>query len=285
MVFNFLSLVFQSSIWQYRTSSAPTFNDMLKKEKEKSSPGAKTKTETNQKPKPIIKEHSSQSYDARKMPPSATVWRESQHAVSTTAHERLETHRSLHSPFLHEGPDRREPLNFLRSAFAQMWPYDPACACAYISDVSNRCAGPSASSFESQKTASGWARVRAISSSAARSINVLDTPGGCFLDLDLHIVTAGVTRYRCCCSGPGEGDRTTRWFCCPLVDEAATVPAPDPPPEMVSSPVDLSAAGIHRSVAEVAAPAPSVTTDGSSSCCGDCRWCCLLHHCPDSGSH
>ena len=113
MVFNSPSLVFQSSIWQYRTSSAPTFNDILKKEKQKSSPGAKTRTEINQKPKPIIKEYSSQSYDARKMPPSATVWRESQHAVSPTAHERLETHRSLHSPFLHEGPDRREPLHLL----------------------------------------------------------------------------------------------------------------------------------------------------------------------------
>ena len=113
MVFISPSLFFQSSIWQYRTSSAPTFNDILKKEKQKSSPGAKTKTEINQKPKPIIKEYSSQSYDARKMPPSATVWRESQHAVSPTAHERLETHRSLHSPFLHEGPDRREPLHLL----------------------------------------------------------------------------------------------------------------------------------------------------------------------------
>ena len=113
MIFNSPSLFFQSSIWQYRTSSAPTFNDILKKEKQKSSPGAKTKTETNQKPKPIIKEYSSQSYDARKMPPSATVWRESQHAVSPTAHERLETHRSLHFPFLHEGPDRREPLHLL----------------------------------------------------------------------------------------------------------------------------------------------------------------------------
>ena len=60
MVFNSPSLVFQSSIWQYTTSSAPTFNDILKKEKQKSSSGAKTKTETNQKPKPIIKEYSSQ---------------------------------------------------------------------------------------------------------------------------------------------------------------------------------------------------------------------------------
>ena len=42
MVFNSPSLVFQSSIWQYRTSSAPTFNDILKKEKQKSSPKAKT---------------------------------------------------------------------------------------------------------------------------------------------------------------------------------------------------------------------------------------------------
>ena len=113
MVFNYPSLVFQSSVWQYRTSSAPAFNDILKKEKQKSSPGAKIKTETNQKPKPIIKEYSSQSYNARKMPPCATVWRESQHAASPTAHEPLETHRSLHSPFLHEGPDRREPLRLL----------------------------------------------------------------------------------------------------------------------------------------------------------------------------
>ena len=113
MVFNSPFLFFQSSIWQYRTSSAPTFNDILKKEKQKSSPGAKTKTETNQKPKPVIKEYSSQSYDTRKMPTSATVWRESQHAVSPTAHERLETHCSLHSPFLHGGPDRREPLHLL----------------------------------------------------------------------------------------------------------------------------------------------------------------------------
>ena len=173
-------------------------------------------------------------------------------------------------------PTAESPSISLRSAFAQMRPYGPACACAYISGVSNRCAGPAASSSESQKTASGWVRVRAISSSAVRSVNVLDTPGGCFLDHDLDLVTAGVTRYRCCCSGPGEGDRTTRWSCCPLVDDAATVPAPDPPPEIVSSPVDLSPAGIHRSVAEVAAPAPSVTTDDSSSCCGDCRWCCVL---------
>ena len=84
MVFHSPSLVFQSSVWQYRTSSAPTFNDILKKERQKSSPGAKPKTETNQRPKPIIKEYSSQSYDARKMPPCATVWRESQHAVSPT---------------------------------------------------------------------------------------------------------------------------------------------------------------------------------------------------------
>ena len=74
MVFNSPSLVFQSSIWQYKTSSAPTFNDILKKEKQKSSPGAKTKIETNQKPKPNIKEYSSQSYDARKMPLCAAVW-------------------------------------------------------------------------------------------------------------------------------------------------------------------------------------------------------------------
>ena len=74
MVFNSPSLVFQSSIWQYRTSSAPTFNDILKKEKQKSSPGAKTKIETNQKPKPNIKEYSSQSYGARKMPLYAAVW-------------------------------------------------------------------------------------------------------------------------------------------------------------------------------------------------------------------
>ena len=84
MVFNSSSLVFQSSIWQYRTSSAPTFNDILKKKKQKASPGAKTKPEKNQKPKPIIQEYSSQSYDARKMPPCATVWRESQHAASPT---------------------------------------------------------------------------------------------------------------------------------------------------------------------------------------------------------
>ena len=114
----------------------------------------------------------------------------------------------------------------LRSAFAQMRSYGPACACVYVSGVSNRCAGSAGSSYESQKIASGWARVRAISSSAARSVNVLDTPGGCSLDLDL--VTAGVTRYRFCCSGPGEDDRTIRWSCCPLVNVAATVSAPDP---------------------------------------------------------
>ena len=43
MVFNSPSLVFQRSIWQYRTPSAPTFNDILKNEKQKSSPGAKQK--------------------------------------------------------------------------------------------------------------------------------------------------------------------------------------------------------------------------------------------------
>ena len=112
-------------------------------------------------------------------------------------------------PFSTKVPTAESPSTSLRSAFAQMRSYGPACACVYVSGVSNRCAGPAGSSSESQKTASGWARVRAISSSAARSVNVLDTPGGCFLDLDL--VTAGVTRYRFCCSGPDEDDRTTRW--------------------------------------------------------------------------
>ena len=46
-------------------------------------------------------------------------------------------------------PTAESPSISLRSAFAQMRPYGPACACAYISGVSNRCAGPAASSSES----------------------------------------------------------------------------------------------------------------------------------------
>ena len=170
-------------------------------------------------------------------------------------------------------PTAESPSTSLRSAFAQMRSYGSACACAYVAIVSNRCAGPAGSSSESQKAAFGWARVRAISSAAATSVNVLNTHGGCSIYLDL--VTAGVTRYRCCCSGPGEDDRPTRWSCCPLVNVAATVSAPDPPPGIAPSPVGFSAASIHRSFAKVTAAAPSVTTDGSSSCCGDCRCCCV----------
>ena len=174
-------------------------------------------------------------------------------------------------PFSANVPTAESPSTSLRSAFALMLSCGPACACSYVSGVSNRCAGPAGRSSESQRAAPGLARVRAISSSAARSVNVLDTPGGYALDL----VTAGVTRYCCCCSGPGEDDGTTRCSCCPLVKVTATVPAPDPPPGMVPSPVGPSAAGIHLLIAEVAAASPSVTTDGSSFCCGNCRCCCV----------
>ena len=126
-------------------------------------------------------------------------------------------------------PTAESPSTSKRSAFAQMRSYGPTCACLYVSGVSNRCVGPAGSFSESQKAASGWAKVRAIRSSAARSVNVLDTPGACAFDLDL--VTAGVTRYRCCCSGPGENDGTTRWSCCPLRNVAATVPVSDLPRE------------------------------------------------------
>ena len=51
MVFTSPFLFFQSSIWQYRTSPAPTFNDILKKEKQKSSPGAKIKNRNKPKAK------------------------------------------------------------------------------------------------------------------------------------------------------------------------------------------------------------------------------------------
>ena len=135
-------------------------------------------------------------------------------------------------------PTAESPSTSLRSAFAQM-------RSSPVSPIGVR--GPLGALPSYRRLRPARARVRAISSSAARNVNVLDTSGGCALDLDL--VTAGVTRYRCYCSGPGEDDRTTRWSCCPLVNVAATVPAPDPPPGMVPSPVGLSAAGIHRSVA------------------------------------
>ena len=52
-------------------------------------------------------------------------------------------------------PIAKSPSTSLRSALAQMRPYGPACACAYVSGVSNRGAGPPGSSSELQKTASG----------------------------------------------------------------------------------------------------------------------------------
>ena len=110
MVFNTPSLVFQSSIWQYRTSSAPTFNDILKKEKQKSSPGAKTKIETNQKPKPNIKEYSSKV---------------TMHVKCLSVQRFGEKVSMLLCPtFLHESPDRRKPLKLLAlrlRPYAAVW--------------------------------------------------------------------------------------------------------------------------------------------------------------------
>ena len=166
-------------------------------------------------------------------------------------------------------PTAESPSTSKHSTFAQMRSCGPTCACLYVSVVSNRCAGPAGSSSELRRLRS-TGRESARYPPPPQSVNVLDTPGGCALDPDL--VTAGVTRYRCCYSGPGEDDGTTRWSCCPLVNVAATVPAPDLPPGMVPSPVGPSAVGVHRSIAEVEAAAPSVTTDGSSSCCGNCRY-------------
>ena len=51
MVFNSPSMVFQSSIWQYRTSSAPTFNDILKKGETKIKPRSKNKNRNKPKTK------------------------------------------------------------------------------------------------------------------------------------------------------------------------------------------------------------------------------------------
>ena len=273
MVFNSPSQVFQSSIWQYRTSSAPTFNDILKTRNKNQAQKQKQKQtkSQNQLSRSI---HHKVTMRAKCLPVERSGEEVSMLQVRPHMNDSKLTVRYI-PPSSTKVPTAESPSSSKHSAFAQMRSCGPTCACLYVSGVSNRCAGPAGSSSESQKAASGWARAFAISAPAARSVNVLDTSGGCALDLDL--VTAGVTRYPCCCSGPGENDRTTRWSYCPLVNVAATVSTPDPPPGMVPSPVGPPAVGIHRSIAEVAAGAPSVTTDGSSSCCGSCRCCCVSY--------
>ena len=229
MVFNSPSLVFQSSIWQHKSIISAYFQRYTKYLKRRNKNQAQ---EQKQKQKQIKSQNQSSrnihhkvTMHAKCLPVQRFGEKVSMLQVQPHMNDSKLTVRYI-PPSSTKVPTAESPSTSLRSAFAQMRPYGPACACAYVSGVSNRCAGPAGSSSESQKTASGWARVRAISSSCARSVNVLDTPGGCSLDLDL--VTAGVTRYRCCCSGPGEDDRTTRWSCCPFVNDAATVPGPDP---------------------------------------------------------
>ena len=141
-------LVFQGSIWQYRTSSAPTFNDLLTRRNQNEAQEQKQKQKQtksqNQSSRNIY--HKVRMH-AKYLPVQRFGEKVSMLQVRPHMNDSKLTVRYIPSSSA-KVPTAESPSTSKRSALAQIRTCGTTCACLYVSGVSSRCARLAGSSSE-----------------------------------------------------------------------------------------------------------------------------------------